>query len=165
MSQEITDLFFNDQADRTDKDWSDEFFLEELRKNDRERHRRAVLLIQDGSLQHANADDYYHLSFIFQHGESVDDYKLAHELARKAMELGHPGAPRMVANTTDRFLVHTALGSVQKYGTQSHWDKEKGEYVMYPVDPTTTDEERKQLGVPTLKELQKELRQYKKLRK
>lgn len=96
----------------------------------------------------ANADDLYHAAIVFQHGEKVDDWRRAHELALRSAELGHSAARWLAAAAHDRWLM--GQGKPQKYGTQyrpagDRWD-------LYDVDPATTDAERARWNVPPLAE-------------
>jgi hypothetical protein len=70
----------------------------------------------------------------------------AHDLARRAAELGHPRGRWLAAATYDRWLM--TGNEPQKYGTQYH--AECGRWALWPVDPATTDEERAGWDVPAL---------------
>lgn len=164
VSSVVKQLFDTDRADRTDKDWKDQEFANMLAMNDKERLERAIEIYEQ-VLSSDNAEDLYRLSFIFQHGRSVENYLKAHELAKKAMSLGHKLAPRMVANTYDRWMKHTTNPPRQKYGTQSLWNEDKKEFELLPVDPEVTDEERAKFDVPPLEELKKIAATYGKLLK
>lgn len=163
-SSVVNELFDSDRADRTDKDRKDPEYTKMLAANDKERLEKAVEIYEQ-VLTSDKAEDLYRLSFIFQHGRSVENYLKAHELAKKAMSLGHKLAPRMVANTYDRWMKHTTNPPRQKYGTQSQWNEEKKVFELIPVDPEVTDEERAKFDVPPLEELKKITASYGKLLK
>jgi len=67
------------------------------------------------------AEDYHDASLLFQHGESADDFLLAHILAVEAVIRGDERSKWMAAATLDRYL--QAMGKPQVFGTQ------------YPMDP------------------------------
>lgn len=106
---------------------------------------RAALL-----LQHTNA--------IFCDGqlksESLENYLLAHFLARSAALAGHRPARRMAAAAIDRYLVFS--GKPQKYGTQYRFDEKAGKEVLLEIDPATTDAERAEWDVEPLAVLRNE---------
>ena len=100
---------------------------------------RAALLLQ-------------HTSAVFCDGklksESLENYLLAHFLARSAALAGHRPARRMAALTLDRYLVFS--GRPQKYGTQYRFDEKAGKEVLLEIDPATTDAERAEWDVEPL---------------
>lgn len=127
---------------------------EKIDKNDRKRREKVLKLYKEKAIQ--TGQDYHHASLIMQHGETVDDYKLAHEFASKAVNLGNNNAKWLFAATLDRYLLTS--GKPQKYGTQFK-QNEKGEWEMaQPIDPKVTDEERAKYNVPPLKDA---LKKYK----
>lgn len=140
MNEELYKLFQEDQQDRTSGSLPDD-----IRQRDRARRTRVEQLITDGSL-HA-PQDYFNAALIFQHGELLDHYWQAHELAKKAADAGVPGARWLVAAAYDRWLMQQ--GKPQKYGTQ-YISTETTSWRLWPVDPTTTDEERAEWEVPPL---------------
>ena len=89
---------------------------------------------------------------IFQHGGDLDSFWQAHQLALRAVDLGHEGkawwcsASWLAAASYDRWLMWQ--GKTQKYGTQ--YLVEDGKPVLWEVDPATTDEERARWNVPSL---------------
>jgi hypothetical protein len=102
------------------------------------------------------ADDYFHAAMIFQHGSGAAHYRLAHELAMRAVELDpeHRAARWLAAAAKDREL--QALGKPQRYGTQFRVTR-GGQVRLYRVDPSVTDDERAELEVPPLAEAGKDL--------
>lgn len=124
-----------------------------MRYRDWRRRRRVDQLIASGALE--ASEDYFHAAMVLQHSPHLDDYRRAHELARQAVELGHRPARWLVAAAFDRWLMRQ--GKPQKYGTQytmvgSRWQiwRIGREYRLWDVDPSTTDEERAEWGVPPL---------------
>lgn len=137
-NQELRRLFEEDQADRR------RGYRSSLIKRDGRRRKRVEQLLADGA--GTSGPDFYHAAMVFQHGETLDDFWRAHELALKAHELGEERARWLAAASYDRWLV--GQGLPQKYGTQSWLDGDK--WMLYPVDPATTDDERARWGVPAL---------------
>lgn len=142
MNEELRRFFKEDQDDRKMSNRS------ELRARDRARRLRVEQLIHEGAVQ--TPEDYFHAALIFQHGEVLDHYWKAHELARVAAAGGFSGARWLAAAAYDRWLM--SQGRPQKYGTQYIRD-ESGSRTLWNIDPTTTDEERAEWEVPPLEEL------------
>jgi hypothetical protein len=92
--------------------------------------------------------DFERAALILQHGDDTADYRTAHELALEAIVLGDTNAKWLAAATLDRYLMR--LGKPQKYGTQFRTNIMTGAVELYPVDPSTTDEERARWHVPAL---------------
>src|SRR5918995_4490380 len=137
-NRELARLHKADQADRKGAiDWST------LRPRDAERRRRVTELIEAGAL--ATGADHFHAAMVFQHGDGLDDFWRAHELARAAVELGHERARSLVAKSYDRWLMHQ--GRPQKYSTQ--YQGVNGRWTLYTVDPATTDDQRAGWNIPT----------------
>jgi len=142
MNEELLALYRADQADRESPKASAGLLL---RDADRLARVRAILARGEARI----ADDYFHAAIVFQHGHDDADYEMAHELARKASELvpPHPKARWLAAAAKDRALMKRGLP--QLYGTQFRTDA-SGRWVLHPVDPTVTDEERARWNVPPL---------------
>lgn len=148
MNAELSALFAEDQNDRR-QGIPDPQKAQEMAERDRLRRERVGQMIAAHEVQ--TAEDHLHAAFIFQHGDQLDDYWQAHELAKKAVELGHPDMRKarwMAAAAYDRWLTHQ--NRPQKFGTQ-FWKDQNGWRLM-EYDPTTTDEERAEWGVPPLAE-------------
>ena len=151
VNREIYQMYEEDQADRPSDpnvkaDWR------AVSERDSARRKRVLELFRAGSLK--AADDYYHAAMIFQHGSTAGDFDLAHQLSLKACELDptHRAARWLAAASKDRYLM--TLGKPQLYGTQFKRDP-GGPWVLYPVDPSISDEERARWNVPPLAELKK----------
>ena len=86
MNQELRALFVADQAERNDDLAYDTPEYWQLRERDARRRQRVNELLAEGRL--TAPDDYFHAALIFQHGETLEDIWQAHELARKAAEMG-----------------------------------------------------------------------------
>jgi len=148
MNTELQALFEQDQADRS-------VFFEQLDheqrqqvlQRDRARRQRVEELVGSEALQ--APEDYFHAAMVFQHGETLEHFWRAHELARRGEELGHPTCRWLTAAAYDRWLMNQ--GKPQKYGTQ-YTSRDDEPYRLWDVDPSTTDEERAAWDVPPLAE-------------
>src|SRR5947199_1812208 len=91
---------------------------------------------------------------IRMHGDGVEDVWQEHERSMKAVELGCEEARWLAAASYDRWLMNQ--GKPQKYGTAflPVYLPAGAQWVVWDVDPLTTDAERAQWNVPTLAEQQ-----------
>ncbi|MBN1316021.1 MAG: hypothetical protein JXA42_11150 [Anaerolineales bacterium] len=141
ISLKMKELFLADQAARripTD--------IEPQNVNEADTVRRIKVLDYITSGQIHSAPNFYYAAFIFQHGDCSEHYLLANRLAQAAMETGYSDARWIYAASLDRYLM--SQGEPQKFGTQ--YIRIEGEFKLYPVDQTTTDEERAIYNVPPL---------------
>ncbi|MHB1533295.1 MAG: bifunctional nuclease family protein [Acidimicrobiales bacterium] len=121
---------------------------------DQTRRQRVRQLLAAGEVR--TAEDYFHAAMVFQHGQNLEEYQLAGELASTAAQLGHVGETRwqsarwLIAAAHDRGLRHQ--DKPQKYGTQFFRVGPDGPLELWEVDATTTDEERAAYNVPSLAE-------------
>ncbi|MBP9697850.1 MAG: hypothetical protein KBD65_01525 [Candidatus Moranbacteria bacterium] len=101
------------------------------------------------SPQFFSSEDLYHLSFLFQHGATPEDYKRAHILALEAERQGLEDAKWLTAATEDRYLL--SLGKKQKWGTQFIL-REDGSQHLAPIEDDAvsgiTNEMRQSKNVP-----------------
>lgn len=104
---ELTQIYGSDQKDRSEG-------VPDLMKRDGARQVHLRQMLADGKV--VSAADYYHAAMIFQHGQSPDDYLLAHTLAVIAIGKGRHDALWLAAATMDRFL--RSSGKPQIFGTQ-----------------------------------------------
>jgi hypothetical protein len=146
MNQELKSLYEQDQADRLEWQKQTQEYRSQMRQRDRIRRQRVEELIASEALQ--VAEDYFHAAIIFQHGETLEHYWQAHELAKKGAELGHRASRWLTAAAYDRWLMRQ--GKPQAYGTQ--YILKEGKWVLYEVDPATTDAQRAEWNVPSLAE-------------
>ena len=77
-----------------------------------------------------------------------ENIALAGTLAEHAAEAGLVEALPLIAEATDRMLLKQGLP--QRYGTQYVFDPAAERWTLYRWNRETTDEERQQMGVPTL---------------
>ncbi|HQX91325.1 MAG TPA: hypothetical protein PL007_06380 [Thermomonas sp.] len=93
-------------------------------------------------------EDYWHAAFIMQHGESIDDIRLAFSLGVIAATLAPDKAKYkwIAAAAWDRIL--TMKKQPQWYGTQYIRDPKTGKAIQAPVaEGVVTDAERTALGI------------------
>ena len=150
-------VFEEDQRARQPTPGKDARQLDWEKTNRMDRDRRVEVLgyLLRGKLN--SGEDLYRAAMVFQHGECAEHYKLASDLARKVAGLGYEPAKWLCAAALDRYLM--TLGQPQKFGTQFRADGPGGKWYLYPVDPATTNEERRRYNVPTLAELRKQAEQ------
>ena len=118
------------------------------------RRKKTAELLRNGDLH--TADDYLWASFVFQHGDTPDDYLMAHTLALVALRKGDSKAVWMATATMDRFL--ESIGKAQIYGTQFNTPDGRAT-TMEPYDRTLiSDALRHELEVP-VQAMQEERRQ------
>jgi hypothetical protein len=112
--QTIQQLFEQDQKERTgDKiDWAI------VGAHDKQRRELVRKMLEAGTLK--SGQDFEQAAFIFQHGDSPQDYMLAHILAMVAMEKGRNVARWIAAATLDRYL--QSIKQPQVFGTQYSWN-------------------------------------------
>ena len=142
---ELRALYAQDQAARSapDIDWV------ALTKADAARREKVQAMLAAGIVRGAN--DYYHAAMVFQHGDTLADYRLANALATLAMQLdpGNKHYRWLAGASWDRLLMRQL--QPQWYGTQYKGDA-KGMY-LYPVAAdAVTDAERKAMVGHTLAE-------------
>ena len=95
--------------------------------------------------------DNYYAALILVSSDNVEHLKLAQTLALKAVQLGEQEGMRVAAESVDKQLLKQ--GRNQRFGTQFVFDAISNQWRLYPVDPLTTDAERKDWGVPSQAEL------------
>jgi hypothetical protein len=153
--EELTDA---DQADRADlRDWAKTGPL--VAPRDRARRDEVAKLVQAGQLK--TGRDFRRAALIFQHGETVADYREASRLAVEAVKRDPTNATArwLAAASEDRLRVKE--GQLQKWGTQFELrggadggmpEAPDAIWVFRPVDPATTDAQRAEWNVPPLEE-------------
>ena len=85
-----------------------------LSQHDEQRRQQVRALLSEGKV--TTARDFHDAAFIFQHGQSSDDYLLAHILAVEAVVKGDATSKWISAATLDRYL--QTIGHKQVFGTQ-----------------------------------------------
>ena len=146
MNTELHTLFEEDQADRRNWEHFNQDQLLQVRQRDVVRRQRVEELVGSETLH--DPEDYFYAAMVFQHGETLEHYWQAHALAKRGAELGHHASRCLAAVAYDRWLLHQ--GKPQKYGTQ--YISKEGRWVLYEVDPSTSDRQRAEWNVPPLKQ-------------
>lgn len=141
MHEELRMLYTEDQQDR-----SGGGLPGNILERDRARRGRVRELLDAGAAR--TGADFFHAAMVFQHGDALEDYLRAHQLALRASELGHRPGRWLAAAAYDRWLVRQ--GRPQKYGTQ--YQAQGDAWELCEVDPETTDAERAEWDVPPLAE-------------
>ena len=123
----------------------------QIKQNDEKRLKAAKKLLSQKKIDLDEIWNCHYLCLLFMHSGSNDpeDYRKAHEFAKKAVLLGSNVTKWLYAASLDRWLV--SQGKLQKYGTQ--YDFKSGR--IFPYDKSTTDAERKKYGVVPLAKLLK----------
>ena len=146
-----------DQADRSGP--ASSFDGLRVAPRDAERRKQVMEIMARGEVR--AAEDYFNASLVFQHGATTDDIRLAYALATiaSAMRPERLGPKAAACSSWDRLLVQ--MGRPQWYGTQYTKSKVTGKFELSPVDETAvTDDERRVLGLPTLKEARENAAQF-----
>ena len=144
MNKELQTLFEQDRAGREGFARFDQDQRQPMLLRDRARRQRVETLLASKPL--LDAEDYFHAAMIFLHGETPEHFLQAHTLAYKGAKQGYSACFSLMAAAYDRTLMFQ--GHPQKYGTQ--YIIQHGHWVLYEVDPTTTDAQRAQWNVPPL---------------
>lgn len=109
----MTAIFDADQAAREGGEVIDWAVVGEM---DRARRVHTQVLMDANLL--INGDDFYHAAFVFQHGDSPEDFLKAHILAMVAVIKGRVNASWIAAASLDRYL--QSIDRPQVFGTQYH---------------------------------------------
>lgn len=150
----IKKIYNSDQADRKKLIPKGEFDL--LNKNDKKRRGLIYNLIKSSTK--FSAEEMYHIAFILHHSPFIKDSNLAIKYAKKSFDLGFKKAGWLYAATIDRLCMKRKLP--QKYGTQYFKKDANSKFELYKTDESITDKERIELGVPTLKEAQENVKNF-----
>jgi hypothetical protein len=136
-------IFNEDQRVRKGVNWTSEYG-KSVAAGDAERRRQVKPLLEANKLR--SGDDFAQAAFIFQHGETSDDFLLAHTLALAALARGKQNASWIAAASFDRYL--QSIGQPQIYGTQFDADGSKI-MLKQPYNPAVVDSSlRRQLALP-----------------
>lgn len=151
-SDEMKAIFDEDQRVRAGEhiDWS------AVSRTDVERRVQTRKLLGAGALH--TGKDYEEAAFVFQHGDSPQDYLLAHALAMVAVSKGDATAIWIAAATLDRYL--EKIGQKQIFGTQ-FTSNPKEVWTQEPYDrELVSDALRRQFGVPSQAVQAQQLKAY-----
>ena len=145
----LANIFEMDQADR--EAGSEGIDWNAVNARDTERRTKTLELLRGGEIR--TSDDFLHAAYIFQHGKSIEDFRLALSLAWLAATINpnNEDAKWLTASAWDRLLMNQ--GQPQWYGTQYQRFGD-GDWMLHEVqEDAVSDEQRNALNVPTLKEL------------
>lgn len=156
MNTKLQKIFNEDQKDRRNPIILNSRSLFKPRDKVRKNLVRGLLLRKEID----SAKDYYMAAMIFHHGATIQDSKKAVALAKKSDDLGYKKALAFYATCLDRLLIRQ--GKNQKFGTQYFKKNSKSLWRLLPVDPKTSDQERKKYGLPTLDEMEKRIKELNK---
>ena len=107
-------LFLDDQKDRSGPGLSIQ--SNDLFQRDANRRTQVHAMLEASSLK--TAEDFHDAAYIYQHGQTPDDYLLAHILATVAVAKGDATSLWISAATLDRYL--DSVHQPQAFGTQYH---------------------------------------------
>ena len=149
VNMELSRLVADDQsarrAGKAETDW------ESIRVADATRRSKVRRMLSEGSIK--APIDYENAALILQHGDTTEDFRLAHSMATTAVALEPERrfARWLQAATWDRLLI--SLGRLQWYGTQRRVNPDDGDVVMLPIDPEVTNAHRLSMGQPAIESL------------
>ena len=95
-----------------------------------------------------SSTDHLQAAVILVETEDATNLALAEKLAMRAAEMGESRGRRVAAEAVDKQLVNRHMP--QRYGTQYEWVPVLHAWRLYPIDPKTTDADRRAMGVPPL---------------
>lgn len=139
INLQLEDLYNEDKAEREKAESKEE--LEQLAANTKVRLDKLRVILP--TLDDSEIWNCHYAAYHLQHGEGSADFALAHEYAKKAVNMGSRVTKWLYAATLDRLLI--SQGKLQKYGTQ--YQIIGGKKVYAPTDQTVTDAEKKEYGV------------------
>ena len=148
-NEELTHIFKMDQSDR--EPGPDGIDGDVIGQRDAERRTRTLEILRSGEVR--TSEDFRHAAYVFQHGETIEDYRLALSLAWMAATIdpNNEDAKWLTAAAWDRLLMNQ--GQPQWYGTQYRTNDGGSSWRLYDIqEGAVTDEQRQELNVPTLDE-------------
>jgi hypothetical protein len=140
-NEELKEMFREDQRDRGEDPFDREaskslkdVSWEDVKARDARRLQRVRAILNAGQIR--TAQDHVYAAFILQHGQSPEDYMLAHVLAATGAFKGQP-APRwarwLAAASLDRFLHQS--NRPQIFGTQVKGQKSTQGVTNWTLEP------------------------------
>ena len=124
----------------------DPLFVEHWAEEDRVRQ-AAVQEMLDWDQVHT-VGDYHRAATIFQHGDTLNDAKMAFELSLKALNLGQPPGVSLIPRAYDKYIIQQQRGLgaelkhiVQHYGCQFTTNKQEEIEYVYVTDGAVMPEE------------------------
>lgn len=126
---DVHHIYLDDQSDRSG-DRTVAPYGPDVNSRDAARRGAVKVLLEAGKI--TTAQDFHDAAYIFQHGDSADDYLQAHILAVEAIVKGDSSSKWISAATLDRYL--QAIGKSQVFGTQ-YLDKRYLYLMQHKNDP------------------------------
>jgi hypothetical protein len=96
-------------------------------------------------------EEHVRVAFVLVSSRDLGDLDLAHKIAWEAGELGDQRGWPLAAEALDRALF--LQGDNQRFGTQFVYEPVLARWILYPIDPATSDAERQRFGIPPLSAL------------
>jgi len=115
-------IYDDDQNDRTNINAAS-------MRRDAERREQVHRLLNEGRVQ--SGEDYFYAAMVYQHGQTPQDYLLAHVLAMTSVAKGDKDGIWLTAATLDRYL--QSVKEPQIFGTQ-YFQWGKNPYSQEPYD-------------------------------
>ncbi len=112
------------------------------------RAREALAIVESGAL--ASPNEHLTAALLLYDSRALENVMLARDLALHAVELGDARGLAIAAEAEDIELM--IRGANQRYGTQYVYDSLTKRWMLYPVNPATTDSERAAMGIAPLRE-------------
>lgn len=142
INLELENLYLEDKEDRNKLERGT-ISEETLSKNDTKRLKNLKKLLDSSKIDLEEIWNLHYCTLLLHHSDNIEDIKKAHNLARKAVEMGSQVTKWLYVATLDRSLV--MQGKKQKYGTQ--FQIINGEKVFAPIDGTVSEAEKAKFGV------------------
>ncbi len=148
-NEALTKIFEMDQADREPGLVGIDWIV--VNERDADRRLQTLEILRRGEVK--TSMDFLHAAYVFQHGSTVEDFRLALSLAWVAaiIDPENEDARWVTASAWDRMLKEQ--GQPQWYGTQIEKFGDSPWQVYEIQEGAVTDEQRKQLSVPPLEEI------------
>jgi hypothetical protein len=150
-NEQLRTIVSADQAERqgshTPEEWTD------ISRRDAGRRVQVQAELAAGRIQ--SSADYFNAALVMQHGETLEEIRMAHALATISASLdpSNRSARWLKAASWDRMLLRQK--KPQWYGTQYVKDADD-KWALYTVDEAAvTDAERVEMAAPTLAEAKK----------
>ena len=150
-NDQLREIMYADQADRQVEPGPDQW--KDISKRDAARRAKVQDELAAGRVQ--TSADFYNAALVMQHGDTLEDIRMAHALATIAASLDplDRSARWLKAASWDRLLLRQK--KPQWYGTQYVRDT-NGKWALYEVDESAvTDADRIELAAPTIAEAKK----------
>lgn len=144
INLKLESLYLEDKEDRNKFERG--IISEEiLSKNDIKRLKKLKDLLGSSKIDLEEIWNLHYCALLLHHSDNIEDVKKAHNLAKKAVEMGSQVTKWLYVATLDRSLV--MQGKKQKFGTQ--FQIVNGKKVFAPTDGTISKEKKMEFGVLT----------------